>query len=287
MKEIKNLGACDLHVHSFHSDGTYSPAELIDEAERIGLYAIALTDHNTIAGLPDFLAAAKGKRVKAIPGVEFSTDYKNTELHIIALFVGEDHYGKIKKITFDLLCRKEKSYVDLCDALGRDGINVDYAKIKSEAHGMPNRAHIAEALTKAGYTTSIKEAFATLLSKEGKYYKEPSKLDALETIEFIKSMGAVAVLAHPLLSLSEDALREFLPKGRAHGLDAIETLYHAYTEENTLLAKRLAKEFSLLESGGSDFHGERRPQVSLGIGEGELYIGKDIIKELEKRTKQA
>ena len=284
MKELLTHGACDLHTHSFNSDGTFSPTELVEEAERIGLYAIALTDHNTIAGLPEFLKAQEGKRVKAIPGVEFSTDYKNKELHIIALFVGEEHYQKIGEITLDLLKRKEESYVDLCNALTRDGINADYEKIKAEAHGMPNRAHIAEALTKAGYTSSIKDAFNTLLSKNGKYYKEPTKLDAFETIEFIKSMGAVAVLAHPLLSLDEEGLRAFLPEAKAHGLDAMETLYHAYTEEETRLAKRLAEENGILESGGSDFHGARRPQVSLGIGEGDLMIGKEIAKELEKRA---
>ncbi len=277
-------GGCDLHTHSFHSDGTYSPTELINEAQRIGLYAIALTDHNTIAGLPEFLAAAEGKNVLAIPGVEFSTDYENTELHIIALYVGKEHYDKIREITLDLLRRKEESYIDLCDALLRDGITVDYEKIKSEAHGMPNRAHIAEALTKAGYTASIKEAFNTLLSKEGKYYKEPTKLDAFETIEFIKSMGAVAILAHPLLSLTEERLREFLPKAKVHCLDAIETLYHAYSDEQTRLAKSIAHENGILESGGSDFHGERRPQVSLGVGEGSLYVSSNVVKELEKRA---
>ena len=285
MKDLLTHGACDLHTHSFNSDGTFSPTELIEEAERIGLYAIALTDHNTIAGLPEFLKAKEGKRVKAIPGVEFSTDYKNTELHIIALFVGEEHYARIGEITLDLLKRKEESYVNLCKALASDGINVDYEKIKAEAHGMPNRAHIAEALTKAGYTSSIKDAFNTLLSKSGKYYKEPTKLDAFETIEFIKSMGAVAVLAHPLLSLSEEALREFLPEAKAHGLDAMETLYHAYTEQQTRLAKEIAKENGILESGGSDFHGARRPQVSLGLGEGDLRIEKEIADELQKRSK--
>lgn len=286
MKDLVMTNACDLHTHSFNSDGTYSPTELIDEADKIGLYAIALTDHNTIAGLPEFLKAAEGKRVIAIPGVEFSTDYKNKELHIIALFVGCEHYEKITAITLDLLRRKEQSYIDLCESLTRDGIEVDYNKIKSAAHGMPNRAHIAEALTKAGYTVSIKEAFNTLLSKEGKYYREPSKLDAFETIRFIKSIGATAVLAHPFLSLTEEALREFLPVAKASGLDAMETIYHAYTDEQTKLAKSIAQEHGILESGGSDFHGERRKGVCLGSGEGNLYIDKTIAIKLKERAKQ-
>ena len=284
MKNSLIKGACDLHTHSFNSDGTYSPSELIDEAERIGLYAIALTDHNTIDGLTEFLKAAEGKQVKAIPGVEFSTDYKNKELHIIALFVGEEHYGKIQELTLELLGRKEASYKNLCKALSLDGINVDYEKIKREAHGMPNRAHIAEALTKAGYTKSIKDAFNTLLSKDGRYYKEPTKLDVFETIKFIKSIGAVAVLAHPLISIDEGQLHEFLPKAKKAGLDAMETIYHAYTKEQTELAKQIANQYGILESGGSDFHGERRPNVSLGVGEGELFIDKEIAIQLKKRA---
>ena len=284
MNDLLTGCACDLHTHSYNSDGTYTPTELIDAAEKIGLYAIALTDHNTIAGLDEFVAAAEGKQVRAIPGVEFSTDYKNKELHIIALFVGREHYGKINSLTLELLKRKEIAYKNLCEALCRDGITVDYEKIKSEAHGMPNRAHIADYLTKAGYTASIKDAFATLVSKDGKYYREPVKLDAHETIKFIKSIGAVAVLAHPLISVDEETLRDFLPEAKKSGLDAMETLYHAYTEDMTETAKKIAKEFCLLESGGSDFHGERRPQVSLGVGEGNLYIDKKICIELEKRA---
>ncbi|MBO5908226.1 MAG: hypothetical protein J6Q67_00345, partial [Clostridia bacterium] len=135
-------------------------------------------------------------------------------------------------------------------------------------------------------TPSIKAAFNTLLSKDGKYYREPTKLDALETIKFIKSIGAVAVLAHPLISIDETMLRIFLPEAKDAGLDAMETLYHAYTTEQTELAKKIAKQYGMLESGGSDFHGERRPNVSLGIGEGTLQIGKDIAVSLEQRAKE-
>lgn len=286
MKNLLTRDGCDLHTHSFHSDGTYSPTELINEAEKIGLYAIALTDHNTISGIPEFLKAAEGKKVKAIPGVEFSTDYKDKELHIIALFVSEENYKKINELTHDLLMRKEESYKQLCDALCRDGINVDYEKIKSEARGMPNRAHIAEALTKSGYTPSIKDAFNTLLSKDGKYYREPRKLDAFETIRFIKSTGAVAVLAHPMISVNEDTLLEFLPIAKKCGLDAMETVYHSYTAEQTARAKKISSQIGLLESGGSDFHGERRPNVHLGIGEGSLHIDKQIYLALEQRAIQ-
>ena len=93
---------CDLHTHSVYSDGTWTPAQLIDEAERLGLSAIALTDHNTVAGLPDFLKAAEGKSVEAVPGIEFSTDYGEHDVHILGLFIRPEHYGPITEKLADV-----------------------------------------------------------------------------------------------------------------------------------------------------------------------------------------
>ena len=123
---------CDLHMHSVYSDGSYTPAELIDEAERIGLCAIALCDHNGVGGLPEFLEAAKGKNVQAIAGVEFSVDYNGKELHILALGIRPECFGEISALMEDVCRRKEQSNVELVEALARAGYVVDYEKIKAQ-----------------------------------------------------------------------------------------------------------------------------------------------------------
>ncbi len=274
---------CDLHTHSNYSDGTYTPAEIIDEAEKIGLSAVALCDHNTALGLPEFLAAAEGKSVKAVAGVELSTDYGETELHIVGLFIESKHFDTIERFTERLLKNKENSNRLLIENLKKGGFAVDFDEIASKTpNGRFNRAHIAEQLVEKGYVGSISEAFATLLSEESEFYVPNKRIDVFTAIEFLKSINAVAVLAHSFLDLNEEELRAFLPKAKAHGLDAMETLYSTYDEETTKTACAVADEFGLLHSGGSDFHGTRKKDIALGRGRGGLYVPNEFYERLAK-----
>lgn len=275
---------CDLHVHSTYSDGTYSPAQLIDEAERIGLAAIALCDHNTVSGLPEFMESARGRGVEAVPGIEFSTDYRGTELHILALFVKTEHYGAITALLEDWKQRKEQSNIDLVAALNRAGYDLSYEAIKAKGNGYINRAHIAAALTEKGYTASIQDAFKKLLNPSKGYYTPPRKLDAFDIIRFIVSIGAVPVLAHPFLNLNERELRQFLPAAKQCGLAGMEVLYPKFSPEETAMAAALTEEFGLLKSGGSDFHGANKPDISLGTGRGELEVPWEYLQLLREKV---
>ena len=264
---------CDLHIHSRFSDGTCSPAELIRMAEEAGMTALALCDHNTIDGLPDFLAAARHSSVEAIPGIEISTDFEDVELHILGLFLKPEHYAPIEEMMVQLKRRKDESNRDLVKALNQDGYAIDYEAIKAATpNGNVNRALIAAELTKQGYTESVQAAFKQLLSPRHGYYMPPKRPDAYETIAFLKQLGAVAVLAHPFLNLDEAGLRRFLPKAVKLGLDGMETLYPKYDEATTALAAAMAAEFGIKPSGGSDFHGENKPDIRLGVGRGNLRI---------------
>lgn len=274
---------CDLHTHSHYSDGTYSPAELVSEAEAKGLSAVVLCDHNTVEGLGELFAAAKDSTVEAIGGVEFSTDYGKIELHIVGMFIAPEYFEAVENRAAELRRRKDESNITLVRNLAKDGYDIDYNEIKSATRGVVNRAHIAAKLTEKGYTGSIKEAFSTLLSKDGKYFVQPRRLDVFETIEFIKSIGAVAVLAHPFLNLSEAELREFLPEAIRHGLDGMETLYSTYDDETTSLSISIAREYGLVESGGSDFHGTRKPDIELGTGRGNLCVPDTFLQNLRSR----
>lgn len=278
-------GLCDLHTHSTSSDGSLTPTELIRAAESIGLDAIALCDHNTVSGLREFMQAAEGSSVEAIPGCEFSSDYMGIDLHIIGLFIPEDQYDHIQSMLAQTQAAKERSNLDLVARLGEDGYVIDYPALREQAgDGFINRANIAQALVAKGYVPSVKDAFSQLLSVKGKYYIPPPRLDTFAVIDFIKSIGAVAILAHPFLNLKEEhQLRAFLDEAVKHGLDAMETIYTAYSEETTALAKKIAAEYSLKESGGSDFHGSAKPATALGTGKGNLKVPTEILRKLYMR----
>lgn len=278
---------CDLHVHSNYSDGTCTPAELICLAEAAELSAVALCDHNTVAGLPDFLAAGQGSAVEAVPGIEFSTDYRGTELHILGLFIRPEHYASITEMMEDYHRRKERSNTDLVENLNRAGYAIDYAAVKAATpDGFVNRALIAAALTEKGYTESIQAAFKTLLKPSHGYYTPPKRPDAFDIIRFIKSIGAAAVLAHPFLNLDEAALWEFLPEAKQAGLDGMEVRYSKFDADITALACSMAQQFSLLPSGGSDFHGANKPDIFVGTGRGNLRIPSQWLKNLKMASEK-
>ncbi|MBE6933482.1 MAG: PHP domain-containing protein [Ruminococcaceae bacterium] len=275
---------CDLHNHSVFSDGTDTPEQLLELAEKQGLCAIALTDHNTVAGLPDFLKAAEGRKVRAIAGTEFSTVYQGTELHILGLFLKPEDYAPITALLEEFRIRKEQSNLDLVEKLNAAGYEVDYHRIKDNTpQGQVNRALIAAELTRLGYTKSIQEAFQTLLRPKCGYYTPPERFSPFEIIRFIKSLGAVAVLAHPFLNLEETPLREFLKEAVPCGLDGMEVYYSTYDEKTTALAEKVAADFGLLPSGGSDYHGGNKPHIQMGIGQGNLAIPCGLMTALEKR----
>ena len=265
---------CDLHTHSCYSDGTSTPGEIIAQAAELDLSAVALTDHNTVTGLPEFLAAARDNRVQAVPGVEISTEYGDRELHIVGLFLRPEHFHTVTGFLEGFNWKKEESNRNLICALNRAGYDLDYDTIRdSHPEGTLNRAVIAAALRDKGYVASINEAFQGILSKKAGYYVPPKRLSAFEAISFLRSLNAVPVLAHSFLNLkTEPELRAFLQEAIPYGLAAMETMYSANSPETTQIARHIAREFGLQESGGSDFHGRTKPHIHLGTGKGNLAV---------------
>ena len=263
---------CDLHTHSTYSDGTFSPAQLVAEGLRKKLRAVALTDHNTIAGLPEFLKAAAGTGLEGIPGVEISTGYRNQEVHIVGLFLRQESYGELESFLSVINQRKEKSNRELVAALREAGYALNYEEIRERHQGNVNRAVITAELIKKGYLTDRKEAFRGILSAKNGLYRPPERIPAFEAIRFLSSIHAVPVLAHPYLRLTEEALRTFLPEAKKNGLAAMETRYSTFTHQMTEAARSLASKFGLLKSGGSDFHGGNKPEIQLGSGKGDLAV---------------
>lgn len=275
------LKICDMHAHSCYSDGTDSPTQLMKKAEAIGLSAIALTDHDTVAGIPEFLEAAIGSTVHAIPGVEITTVHGDSELHIIGLFLDPDKLDKVNDFLSTMIQYKEESNQNLIDRLNQIGYDLNYEEIRKRHQGSINRAVIAAEMMEKGYISTIKEAFDKLLDEKYGLYIPPKRFTSFEAITYLKSVGAVPVLAHPFLSLNEKDLITFIPQAKSYGLAAMETRYSTYSLETMAAAERIACNFGLLESGGSDYHGQNKPDIELGIGKGSLMVPEQLVKQLE------
>ena len=271
---------CDLHTHSVYSDGTFTPAELIDSAIQSGLSAIALTDHNTVSGLHDFLDASAGKPIDIVPGIEITTADNGTELHILGLFVYPDAFDAINRYINRASILKEESNYKLVYKLREKGYDIHYADILEGSKGHVNRANIAAELIKKGYIDSINTAFKTILSPSYGLYEPPERLSSTETISFLRTVGAVPVWAHPYIHMTFEQAEEFLPRAVESGLLGMETMYSMYDEETTAKAREVCKRFGLCESGGSDFHGANKPHIALGRGENNLCIPYEFYENL-------
>ncbi len=271
---------CDLHTHTNHSDGSYTPAQLISAAREKNL-VIALTDHNTTTGLPAFMAEAERQGVTAVAGVELSTEYQGREFHLLGLFIDPEHYDRIERLCEEYIILKEKSNIRLVEKLAEMGYRIDYSAVKARnVKGNANRAHIAAELVASGYVSSVREAFDRLLDERLGIYVPPKRLGLAETVRFLREIGALPVVAHPLKEATPERLREMLPELIDAGLVGIETMHSSYSDATIAEAKQIAREFGLCESGGSDFHGVVKPDVELGVGRGNLAIDYEIYRTL-------
>ncbi len=277
------MGFVDLHVHSCRSDGTMTPHELVDYAIEKGLEAIALTDHDTVDGLEEMTAYAKGKPVEIIPGIEYSTEYNHRDVHIVGLFI--DYKAPV---FLEYLARFKQSRVDrnykLCARLQGTGIDITYEALR-EAYpdAVITRAHYAGYLLDKGYVKSRNEAFERYLGDHTPYFVHREKITPEEVIEVTLKAGGIPVLAHPTLyKLGREQLELLVRRLKEAGLMGMECYYSTYTPSETKQMKELAKKYHLLPSGGSDFHGAAKPGLDLGAGYGRLCVPYEILADLKK-----
>ncbi|MBR5739564.1 MAG: PHP domain-containing protein [Lachnospiraceae bacterium] len=278
---MMNTKICDFHTHSTFSDGSLTPTELVSLAEKSGVNVIALTDHNTSKGLPEFMEAGRRTDVITVPGCEFTTDYEGTEIHVIGLFFPEESWPEIEDYVELMSIAKRKSNRQLVDSLRAAGYDVTYEEIQALTDAQAfNRAHVARVLRDKGYVSSVQEAFQKILGENCGFYTPPKRLNALTTIRFIALYGGVPVLAHPLQKQTEAELNRFLPEAKEAGLVALESHYSTFTEEETAKLEAMAERFGLKNSGGSDFHGSAKPDIALGRGRGGLVVPFSFYEDL-------
>ena len=285
----------DLHMHSNFSDGSDSPTQLVEKAKQLGLTAIALTDHDTIDGIPEFLEAGERLGIHTVPGVEISVDTKlpnNGHMHMLGLFI--DPRGKKLKETLDYLRTQRNLRAEkIIRKLNELGVNITLEELLEEAgEGSIGRPHVAKILVRKGVVGSIQEAFDIYLAKGKPAYMDKVKLGEEDAIQMIHDAGGFAILAHPHLMnypTFEEA-RERIMQLREIGLDGFEIYYSTMPEEYTRGLIELAKAEGFVVSGGSDYHGANKDNIEMGTGLGNLSVPDEIywnLKEAHQRMQVA
>jgi len=274
----------DLHTHSTFSDGTYTPEALVEEAARVGLSALALTDHDTAGGLPRFLRAAERKKVRCVPGLEISTTFDNKAMHILGYMIRHDDPALNARLAWLREGRtvRNREILQRLEALGYKLTEEDVAR--SAGEDVVGRPHVARALVKHGFAKNEEEAFERFLIRGRPAYARRRHYSPEESIEIIRAAGGVAVLAHPYaLRMATPALRKLLARLQEAGLGGLEVYYPLHPLPLQLELLELAKELGLVATGGSDFHGALKPDIQLGRGFGPLRVPDEVLEELYAR----
>lgn len=277
----------DLHTHSTYSDGTFTPKELFALAKGIGLKALALTDHDTVAGLNDAAFYAKEYEIEFVPGVELVAEHNSKEYHILGLYIDYENIVLIKtlnELIYEKRVIRNKRIIEKLNSIGIKISLEDLANKNDKA--LLTRTHFASALVRKGYCRSLNEAFHIYLGEGKPAYVIRETLTPTECIETIHNCNGIAILAHPTLyHLDYKQIDQLTVELMEYGLDGIEAYYTRHTNEDTAQILTIAHRRNLVVSGGSDFHGENKANTQLGIGQGNLRIDYKVLENIKQYIK--
>lgn len=275
------MNRIDLHTHSTKSDGSYTPTALVAYALEKNISALALTDHDTVEGVPEAIHAAKGKPIEIVAGIEFSTDNNGKDIHILGLDIDYTSIEFMNQIKVFQNSRDERN-IKMCLLLQEQGFDITYNNLMASFPGsVITRSHYALYLLNHGYIKSKQEAFERYIGDYGPCYIAREKVTPQQAIEVILRASGIPILAHPILyhmgNSSLDALVCSLVKAGLMGLEAVYSTYNT-AEERSI--RNLAAKYHIQISGGSDFHGDAKPNLDLGVGYGNLFVPADILTNL-------
>lgn len=280
----------DLHVHSTCSDGTLTPEELVLRGIQNDLVAFALTDHDTVDGVERAVKKAEEleNHIQVIPGVELSCQYpvtpdRNVEIHILGYQI--DYHDKELVDTLGRVAReRDNRNRKMCENLHNAGYPISYEELTNKFGDMIiTRAHFAKLLLENGGVPSMEHAFHTCLAIDSPYFVNRQYLTPKDAIRLIQNSGGIPVLAHPLLyKLSVSEIRRMLDILTGYGIRGIEALYSRNHGTDEAFVRKLADEYSLFITGGSDFHGDNKPDIDMGTGTGDLRVPVMLLENLKK-----
>ncbi len=258
----------DLHSHTDESDGTFSPEQLVNEAVRVGLSALAITDHDTMQGYEKAVPFARAAKLDLVCGIELSTRFGGASVHLLGYFPKkappQDFCDWLK---FLLESRRDRNS-RLVERLQSLGVEITLPEVEARGRSLTGRPHFARILVEKGYATDIQNAFDEFLDESAKGYVVRHEVPIDEAIGRLVEAGGVASLAHPVRVAKNDwnRLAEYVEKFAGMGMRAIEVYHSDHSPENVAFYRSLAERFSLIPTGGSDFHGANKPFIELGTG---------------------
>jgi 3',5'-nucleoside bisphosphate phosphatase len=266
-------GTADLHIHTYYSDSTSSPQEVVDEALKAGLSCIAITDHDIVQGVAPTVEAARRHPLEVVPGIELSSEYENCDIHILGYFIDHQQGPLFEKIDIFLDARMErmKKMIMNLKAVGID--NIEFEEVCAMTHSRAvGRAHLAMLLQQKGWVPNFKAAFEKYIGPGCPGYAPKYRQTPFEAIELIRSAGGVAVMAHPMLTLKD----ELIPRFVAAGLKGLEVYYPNTINTVTQFYERIALKNGLIATGGSDAHGSAKSYTYIG----KRTIPVDVVEQL-------
>ena len=274
----------DLHTHSTASDGSLSPAKLVAYAQEKRLDAIAITDHDTVEGVQEALDAGKSRGMEVVPGIEISAEYPDSTLHILGYYIDYGDEKFLENISTLQRARADRNpeIVKKLQALGL-GIEIDEI-IEEAGGGQVGRPHFAQVLVRKGYVKTHREAFDRYLAKGAPAYTDKFRFQPADAISHILSAKGIPVLGHPgTLNRSTTELESVVRELAGYGLMGIEVYYSDHNGSQMKLYEELAAKYSLLITGGSDFHGKSIKGIDLGSGKGTLSVPYELLTNMKKK----
>lgn len=271
----------DLHIHSTCSDGTFTPKEITDKVIEKNLYGFSLTDHDTVDGISEIFSMNLPEHLKFIPGIEISCDALHREIHILGY--GIDYKNQqLNKTLNDLRKKRMQRNLDMIELFQKDGYPVTLEKLQ---HGDPDtvitRAHFSRVLVEEGICTSRDQAFSKYLGEKCKYYIPKPFFDPKDCLKLILDAGGIPILAHPFLyKFSNKDTKHLIRNLKEYGLTGIEVYHSSHHQGQVAKLREWQKEYDLLATGGSDFHGTNKPDIDIGTGRGPLYVPDHLLDEL-------
>ena len=277
------MSRIDLHVHTTHSDGSFSTREVMAFAKHAGLTALAITDHDIVEAIPEATAIGQELGIEVVPGVEISSRLGESELHILGYFLNWTDPILAQRLS-TLRDSRHLRNPKIVQRLNDLGIPITYEEVRAlagtESVGRP---HIARLLMEKKFVTSAKEAFDRYLANGRPAFVDRELPLPADAVRWIREAGGVPVLAHPTwVRTSADGLRGLVRDLKAAGLGGIEVHYSTHTPSQTTEYLDLAKQCDLLVTGGSDFHGVTKPDIEVGIGRGQLKVSGKLLDPIRK-----
>jgi len=278
----------DLHAHTTYSDGTLSPTQLVERARDIGLSAVAVTDHDTVDGLAEALAAGERLGVEVVPGVELGVEYGERTLHLLGYFLCELPTEELRGQLAELRHYRDVRNERILERLAAIGYPVAPHEVEQIADGgAVGRPHIGEAMRRRGYVGSIAEAFDRFLRRGAPAYIDRRRLALGAAVRVLRQSGGIGVLAHPgLIPIDAKGLERIAVEAAAAGVQGFECYYSEYATDTVALCLAIAGHAGLVATGGSDFHGSVKPGVHLGAGPGGAPIADEVLVALKQRYRE-